>query len=52
MSTARATPKEQVVLRLPTELHSWLKKKAEDADRSFNYVAIQALKQAQAKEAA
>ena len=51
MSTAKKATKEQVVLRLPVELHSWLKSKADEADRSFNYVAVQALRQAQAKEA-
>jgi predicted transcriptional regulator len=50
MSTTKTVAKEQVVLRLPTDIHSWLKSKASHADRSFNYVAVKALEQLKEEE--
>lgn len=50
MNDTKRVSKEQIVLRLPTDIHAWLKAKADAADRSFNYVAVQALQQVKAEE--
>ncbi|WP_313249559.1 hypothetical protein [Stenotrophomonas indicatrix] len=50
MSNNKTATKEQVVLRLPADIHTWLKSKASQADRSFNYVAVKALEHVKEQE--